>query len=249
MKKALASDYDGTLNFRHSHLYPTEFLAGDLSAIKDFQKKGGLFGICTGRPLYHITSETDPVGIHFDFYILMTGALILDDQQQVIKDYPIDCETGQKLHDYFGDVPHMVMADHTIYMNIRTDPANVLYFEDYSTFADTKVYDFSVEYQTEAEAAAAAKEVNRLFPMLHAYQNLDSIDIVSHQASKGKGLKQIKEALGIDLMGAIGDSFNDIPMLLDSDLSFTFKRCSAIRRYAKNYVDTIADAIEIIEDL
>lgn len=220
-----------------------------MAAIKDFQKQNGLFGICTGRPLDHITSETEPAGIHFDFYILMTGALILDNQKHIIKDYPIDYVTGQKLNDYFGDLPHMVMANNTIYMNVNYDDPRLLYFADYSDFANTKVYDFSVEYETEAAAAAAAKEVNRLFPALHAYQNVDSIDIVSHQASKGKGLKEIKKAFNIDMIGAIGDSFNDIPMLLDSDFSFTFKRSTAIRRYAKNYVDTIADAIEIIEDL
>ena len=42
--KVLASDYDGTL------LFNEKFKEGDLKKIKEFQKAGNLFGLCSGRP-------------------------------------------------------------------------------------------------------------------------------------------------------------------------------------------------------
>ena len=41
--KVLASDYDGTL------LFNEQFKEGDLKKIKEFQKAGNLFGLCSGR--------------------------------------------------------------------------------------------------------------------------------------------------------------------------------------------------------
>lgn len=43
--KILASDFDNTLYFHNS------MKENDLKAIKKFQEKGNLFGICTGREI------------------------------------------------------------------------------------------------------------------------------------------------------------------------------------------------------
>ena len=68
--KVLASDYDGTL------LFNEKFKEGDLKKIKEFQKAGNLFGLCSGRPFKGIYEFCKPY-IDFDFYILCTGALVL----------------------------------------------------------------------------------------------------------------------------------------------------------------------------
>ena len=64
--KVLASDYDGTL------LFNEKFKEGDLKKIKEFQKAGNLFGLCSGRPFKGIYEFCKPY-IDFDFYILCTG--------------------------------------------------------------------------------------------------------------------------------------------------------------------------------
>ena len=75
--KALASDYDGTL------LFNEKFKEGDLKKIKEFQKAGNLFGLCSGRPFKGIYEFCKPY-IDFDFYILCTGALVLNKEREVI---------------------------------------------------------------------------------------------------------------------------------------------------------------------
>ena len=46
MRTALASDFDNTLYFHNTE---ERFYAQDIFEILFFQKRGGLFGICTGR--------------------------------------------------------------------------------------------------------------------------------------------------------------------------------------------------------
>lgn len=75
--KALASDFDGTLYFKDG------FKEKDLKAIKEFQDHGNLFGICTGRPLSAIIEECQGK-INFDFYIVASGALVLDKDQNEV---------------------------------------------------------------------------------------------------------------------------------------------------------------------
>ena len=60
--KVLASDYDGTL------LFNEKFKEGDLKKIKEFQKAGNLFGLCSGRPFKGIYEFCKPY-IDFDFYM------------------------------------------------------------------------------------------------------------------------------------------------------------------------------------
>ena len=52
--KVLASDYDGTL------LFNEKFKEGDLKKIKEFQKVGNLFGLCSGRPFKGIYEFCKP---------------------------------------------------------------------------------------------------------------------------------------------------------------------------------------------
>ena len=69
--KVLASDFDGTIFFK-DHVKEE-----DVKAVKVFQNEGHLFGLCTGRPLIGVTKYVKD-DITFDFYILSTGAVILD---------------------------------------------------------------------------------------------------------------------------------------------------------------------------
>ena len=70
--KLLASDFDNTLWF-HDHMKER-----DVKTIKEFQKQGNLFGVCTGRCLQGIVNPSQPYNLEHDFYILLSGALILN---------------------------------------------------------------------------------------------------------------------------------------------------------------------------
>ena len=66
--KALASDIDGTLVFNQ------QIKKQDREAIEKYQKEH-LFGVCSGRPRCALF---DLKQLKLDFYILSSGAMILD---------------------------------------------------------------------------------------------------------------------------------------------------------------------------
>ena len=70
--KLLASDFDNTLWFE-DHMKDE-----DVKAIHEFQKHGHLFGICSGRSLSGILRPSKPYDIQYDFFILLSGGLILN---------------------------------------------------------------------------------------------------------------------------------------------------------------------------
>jgi hydroxymethylpyrimidine pyrophosphatase-like HAD family hydrolase len=82
----------------------------------------------------------------------------------------------------------------------------------------------------------------------NAFYNDICLDVVSHGVSKGNALLEVKHRLGIDCMAAIGDSFNDLPMLRSADISFTFPHApEEIRKAASHIVPTVGAAIKILE--
>ena len=75
----LASDFDNTLWFQ-DHMNKK-----DVEAIQFISKrKDILFGVCTGRSLSGILRPSKPYGIEYDFYILLSGGLILNKDFQPI---------------------------------------------------------------------------------------------------------------------------------------------------------------------
>ena len=75
MKKVFASDFDGTLYFYKAE-DDRKLPAENVEKIREYQKAGHLFGLCTGRQVGgltpFITGFVEP-----DFYITSSGANIV----------------------------------------------------------------------------------------------------------------------------------------------------------------------------
>ena len=79
-RPALISDFDNTLFFRNTE---ERFKAQDIFEILFFQKRGGIFGICTGRSPDSVL-DTISSFMHPDFIISVSGALIVDGEGNVL---------------------------------------------------------------------------------------------------------------------------------------------------------------------
>ena len=77
---AVASDFDNTLYFWGEE---EPMRAADIFGIVYYQQRGGLFGICTGRSLVGVRDVIGPY-MRPDFYILASGALVLDGEEKVL---------------------------------------------------------------------------------------------------------------------------------------------------------------------
>lgn len=245
MKKALASDFDGTLFFRK---HPGFFKQEDLAAIQKFQAEGGLFGVCTGRSVKGIV---DGIGdrIPLDFYILVSGALILDRNRQVLMRKVISWELMKELYDMYSEqFMCVIQANDNVYTMTEDVPYQVR-IHSLEELKDSYIYGISYATGSVEEAEIVAETIkSRYGEKVSAYRNINYVDVVPAGCSKGNGLNFVKERMHINVMGGIGDSFNDMPMLEEADEPFTFPASpETVRNCAKHIVGSVAEALKIIE--
>lgn len=240
--KVLASDFDGTL------LFDGKFRENDLKKIKEFQQDGNLFGLCSGRPFQGVTQVCQGF-IDFDFYILCTGALVLDKNHHVLFKSTITKQILEAFYHQFKDkYPIYIQANYKIYTFEKTEIAGIV--RQHITSLDEvegDIYGISMFALTDENASKVCREIEQLFPELTAHQNKEYIDITQKGCSKGLGIKKLQEALQISSIAGIGDSYNDIPMLETVDHSFTFHDSpKCIQDIVDDVVEGVNEAIDIL---
>ncbi len=218
----LASDFDNTLFFH------TGMKEKELKAIKEFQKQGNLFGVCTGRTLEGILRPSQNYDIHYDFYICNTGSYILDGQKNIIMQKRIPMETAIKLHELVGKDIHMsISVDENMY---HIDKHKI------SKYPGTRINDIHEINVKEIDACSfhypnghieeATKMINKIRKHLgtevNVYQNNEHLDCTALGCSKGEGIEIIKNHFNVKEINGIGDAFNDLPMFEHVTYSYTF---------------------------
>ena len=257
MTKLFASDFDGTLHFWETddkYIVSPE----DTQAILEFQANGGLVGVCTGRPLYGLTRQTDAapgLGFSFDFYITTSGAAIFDRDRQLIWNKTIPQEVAEELYElcapYSSSLAYaLVCAGEDYWAFVDESPWPFLNLVHSFDDITGPYYGFGMENDSLEIAQEAADLVNERFAgIAKAYVNLASIDVVPAGCSKGTGLQHVIDYFGADLTAGIGDSFNDLPLLEAADVAYTFKKADKnLHGYADLLVDSAAEALADFSD-
>ncbi len=247
-----ASDFDGTLRIYDGQR--PYFRPEDIEAVRSFQNEGGLFGICTGRPLFWMLECLDP-GIKPDFAVASTGALISRYDgtwktlyQRTIARQPLLTLCRALYMDYaisVSDAQHMY-----VFNEERMSSTRSILLKDPDSLPDTEVTAVSVFAGNAEKASVLTQQINAQYAgSLSAYQNIDYIDIVAAGVSKGTGMAEAKRILQADRTGGIGDSFNDLPLLQASDISFTFRKSPAELQSRADYsIDSVAEALQIFRN-
>ena len=249
--KILASDFDGTLFFDRS------FKDEDIEKIREFQKAGNRFGVCTGRPFAGVLEPCRGL-IECDFYILSSGALILDkDKKEIYKDI-VDRKLVEEIYSKLCDEVEFYFqtAQGTYYLlpekeELRRSlaiPASIPYTMIHSlNELPEDIFGLSLYAHTVEEGKRVTAKINEYVPSLEAFQNIVWIDVARRGVSKGHGIQLMKEYYGYDEVAGIGDSYNDIPLLRNTTPSFTFhSSAEEVIREADIVVDSVAEAIDIL---
>lgn len=235
--KAFATDLDGTL------VFDRKVKDIDKEAIHMFQKDN-LFGVCTGRP---VCSLFDIEDIPFDFYIVSSGALLVDRHKKIIEEHIIDKNLAKDLFNYYVNKATIIVQTNDLHHFYATGYYNnplLTLINSFEGIGDLKVYSISLVFDTNKKAASYVLDVNERYPQLSGYQNNNSIDIVVKGISKGTGVKAIKKHFNADEMFGIGDSYNDLPLFMASDYSFTFHSSPEdIKLQVNDLVDSVSEAI------
>lgn len=239
-----ASDFDGTLLLHDRPL--GHFVPGDREAIRAFREAGGLFGISTGRPERALMFQV-PRGLRLDFVIAASGATVLTGDLRVLETHTIPREVMLELVGRWGRACRHAPAVATggAYYTARLTPVPL--FRHVRSYEDIRgdVQCVAFHFRSVEEAARARLQmVEALGGVVEPNQNETSVDVTTAGVSKGVGLATVARLLGARRTGAIGDSFNDLPMIEAADRGYTFNRSDRrVREGANVLVDTVAEAL------
>lgn len=242
--RAVASDFDNTLYFRDDE---EPMRASDIFAIIYYQKRGGLFGLCTGRSLVGVRDVIGPY-MRPDFYILASGALVVDGEENVLFRKCISLDTVKSIYDQF--VPEMeavIQANDTVY---TFEEASYLktHIDSFEELRGGYVYGISFAADSIDAAAKAAVQINSRFgEEVCAFHNVTHVDVAPRGCSKGTGIEIVRKAFSVREMYGIGDSFNDLPLLTSSDHPYTLTHApKELQEIAEGVVRGVSELLDRI---
>lgn len=219
--KVLASDYDGTLRTEEA------VDVNDVHAIQKFREKGNLFGLVTGRSMESIQKEIANNKIEFDFIVGNNGGVIYDKDFNRLECVYMDFNKALDIISYIKtlDCVSYVINDGFHRFKFSVDKNQIDH--KYGNLKDTtekeeeildrgKIAQLVISLNDQMLVDEISHYINTNFKgFAVAYVNINCVDIVPVGVSKAEGLYFIEQHLGLehDDIYAIGDSFNDIPML------------------------------------
>lgn len=252
--KLLASDLDGTLYFGSEDV---KVKPQDIQAIKDFQKAGHLFGICSGRTYAGICHALEKEDVHLDFYILVSGACLMDGDGHYLYAHRLSKSLIEKIVNLlaFEKEAHLLFCANENYYHFNTPEKEVKRGIVIHSMSEAKeaLYDslhISFERLIDLEKVKALL-IKELGNEIEVHHNVLNLDITPKGCSKGKALLTLNQYLPVKFedIAAIGDSFNDISMLEAAKTSFTFHSSDeSVKKHATHIVNDIAEAITILEE-
>lgn len=252
MYRLIAFDMDGTL-LRSDKTISDNCLA----AIQEAVDAGKSVAICTGRPVAE-TRPYDGVLKGVRYYICECGAVIYDRaEQRIIKCHKLSPEAIRQILDVIpleemmpqpmidgvsyvnaADVPRMRHFNMSVYQKLYEQVA--VKEEDVCALARAHMSDidkFNL-YHTTVEGRERTRRRLADAPVDCTYSEISSLEVSVPGVTKGSGLLDLAEMLGIpgeETIG-VGDAENDVPMIKAAGLGIAMGNSSDS---AKNAADAI----------
>lgn len=251
MVDVFASDYDGTL-FKDRIIRDA-----DLDAIRAFRARGNKFGIVTGRAVNSVIVEMNKYAIPVDFIVAINGGVVLTHDFKeifastmnvdVVRDMMNDIESH---HVRFYGVNDGYRLGRKYLMEPSSDFEPNVELEDVETFCNEQsvraMYVFTEHHD---EAKILAHHLNKTYGHANivAYQNVFAVDVGVKGVSKATGIQHVVDHYGYTgSIYAMGDSYNDIPML-EAYHGFVMENGEeAVKAYGKKTFNTVGDALNYL---
>lgn len=244
---AFASDYDGTLCISNWETGEERFDPAVLEAVRRYQAAGGLFGVCTGRAPFSVGKGLEGK-VDLDFYIVTTGAQVLDRNKNVLFERVFSKDIAQRLYEEYvtSDAVFLAITDAEY---VSVGPSNAMPARTVASIdqIEGRILGVSLEYHGDQKTARQVRDdMNRRFGhAIEGFQNLGSVDVVVKGCSKGSGVRVVREALGVSTVVGAGDSYNDLALLGAADVSYTLHSSpQEVRDAATHVVADLAQALD-----
>jgi hydroxymethylpyrimidine pyrophosphatase-like HAD family hydrolase len=220
----------------------------NVAKVKEYQDAGNYFGLCTGRQVGGLTPFIGGL-IEPDFWITSTGSNIIDRDMKEIRKLFVDRDVIDQIVKDVKPRGNRISIDIDGVINVFEEMDYPGEYNVITGMADAPqgmVHGVGIHCETLEEAAALTKEINDKYgEHLNAFQNVIEVDIAPKGTSKGEAVDVIRRHFGDCKIYGIGDSLNDLPLLLASDVSYTFPYAPReVQEKATKVVPTIVDALE-----
>lgn len=224
--KLLAADIDGTLLNSKGQLTDRT-----ISAVKKLIDKGFMFVLSTGRPYQGITKFINALGLENMPYILYNGAMIMEGGETIYSlTLQEDIATKIVEEGHKRNSTQICWANNQLYSEFDSEkvqfykaisgvePVIVENLAEVSKLGITKL----VWYDDPASTAMYHEQMQTLMGnVVNVHPSrIDFLEFVNKECSKAVALNIIAEKFNIDISQtvAIGDGFNDLPMLTAAGL-------------------------------
>lgn len=242
--RAVASDFDQTLYFMGDE---EPMRAADIFGILYFQQRGGIFGLCTGRSLVGVRDVIGP-WIRPDFYILASGALVVDGEENVLFKKCLSLETVREIYKrYESSLRAVIQANDTVYI-FGEESYLQTHIDSFDDLKDADVYGLSLAAPDIETAGKVTREIMELYgDEVTAFHNVTHVDVVPRGCSKGSGVEVVRKSFHITEMYGIGDSYNDLPLLQSVDHPYTLTHApEELSKAAEGVVRGVSELLDRI---
>lgn len=198
--KMIVSDYDQTFYINDEDIEKNKI------AVSKFEANGNFFIIATSRSYLDFKNKAQAYNINYNYVILNHGATIIDSNENIIYNFPIDNEIISKIKDEIS-IEKFIRFFCCSGLESRVD----------ITHKDlTKIH---IKYNTKEEAMEINKILNDKYPQYinSYYVTGDSIEIISSKTNKSNAIRLLTQKFNIDYKNiyTIGDGYSDIEMVKD----------------------------------
>lgn len=246
-KKILFTDMDGTLLFSENE--KTYFKEQDLDAVREFQQKGNLIAVNSGRALPWIIAPLEK-SVTADYLIAGTGSIITDRHQQILYEEAMSFTSIRKIiNEYFLDVPISLHTKECLYSlsSGKHFSLPITRINSIDILENEKLYGMSFHFKNNEDAKSFADWLEKSeIQDVKAFVNINDVDMVKRGCSKGTAIHILSQKLGLtaEQVYAIGDAENDIDMLKSVKHGYTFHHSQeSVKQHAEGCVESVAELI------
>lgn len=200
MKKFLVSDFDKTFYTDDNGI------KNNIDKVKEFRNQENIFAIATGRSFDDFTQELKKFYIEYDYLIINHGATLLDRNNKLIRNYPIDNNAKEDIKRVFN-----IIDDENMFVCKGLESRTSINQDDI-----TKIH---IRFNTSDEQFKSNDILNtkykqyiKSYPIIGLY---NAIEIISSNTDKSIAINEIAQIENINPNNiyTVGDSFNDLEML------------------------------------
>ena len=244
-------DMDGTLYQTEHDIIET----ANIEALQSLKKNGVKVCAATGRPLNQMGLILDKYS-DFDYYVLINGGYILDQDQKLLYENPIDDAITQEIVDWskeydnglmfhFGDATYIYSKFYPFYDFCKEHHVlDYLFYDKNRNYHKRHhAYNAVVMAKNEKDIETFVNEHPSLrMEFLEIKDGLYVYDIFNKSNDKSNGIDQIlqKEHLSWDDCVCFGDSTNDIKMLEHAGCGVAMMNATD---FVKKFADVVTDSV------